>query len=144
MSRLTRDGTAEPVSRDEILRRERGQQNINFPFSADHEQDWQLDAVGPHSCYIPGMMIIRTYIHTYGLGPVHRMGTGTGTGTEARTVAEMGTGTRITGTGTRIGSGRAEERRKSARNRKMVVDAVREMGDSSGKRKNVEKKGLVQ
>ena len=37
----------------------------------------------------------------------HRMGTGTGTGTEARTVAEMGTGTRIRGTGTRIGSERA-------------------------------------
>ena len=35
-------------------------------------------------------------------------GNRTGTGTEARTVAEMGTGTRITGT--RIGSGRAEER----------------------------------
>ena len=32
MSRLTRDGTAEPVSRDQILRRERGQGNI-FVFS---------------------------------------------------------------------------------------------------------------
>ena len=41
MSRLTRDGTAEPVSRDQILRRERGQRNIRFPCSADHEQDWQ-------------------------------------------------------------------------------------------------------
>ena len=39
MSRLTRDGTAEPVSRDQILRHERGQGNINFPCSADHEQD---------------------------------------------------------------------------------------------------------
>ena len=39
MSRLTRDGTAEPVSRDQILRRERGQENNNFPCSADHEQD---------------------------------------------------------------------------------------------------------
>ena len=38
MSRLTRDGTAEPVSRDQILRREREQGNINFPSSADHEQ----------------------------------------------------------------------------------------------------------
>ena len=28
MSRLTRDGTAEPISRDQILRRERGQGNI--------------------------------------------------------------------------------------------------------------------
>ena len=39
MSRLTRDATAEPVSRDQILRRERGQENNNFPCSADHEQD---------------------------------------------------------------------------------------------------------
>ena len=41
MSRLGRDGTAEPVSGDQILRRERGQGNIHFPCSADHEQDWQ-------------------------------------------------------------------------------------------------------
>ena len=33
-----RDGTAEPVSRDQILRRIRGQENIHFPCSADHEQ----------------------------------------------------------------------------------------------------------
>ena len=39
MSRLTRDGTAETVSRDQILRRERGQGIINFPYSADYEQD---------------------------------------------------------------------------------------------------------
>ena len=72
-------------------------------------------------------------------------GTGTGTGTEARTVAEMGTGTAITGAGTRIGSGRAEERRKSARDRKIVVDAVRELGETRVEReKNVEKKGLIQ
>ena len=31
MSRLTRDGTAEPVSRDQILRHARGQENIFFP-----------------------------------------------------------------------------------------------------------------
>ena len=42
MSKLTRDGTAEPVSRDQILRRERGQRIIHFACSAaDHEQDWQ-------------------------------------------------------------------------------------------------------
>ena len=40
MSKLTRDGTAEPVSRDLILRRKRGQGNIIFTCcSADHEQD---------------------------------------------------------------------------------------------------------
>ena len=51
MSRLTRDGTAELVSRDQILRRrEHGQENINFPFSADHEKDWQPYPVDPYSC----------------------------------------------------------------------------------------------
>ena len=66
-----------------------------------------------------------------------------GTGTEARTVVEMGTGTTITGT--RIGLGRAEGRRKSARNRKIVVDAVRETGETRVEsEKNVDKKGLVQ
>ena len=49
MSRLTRDGIAEPVSRDQILRRERGQGNIHFTCSADHEQDWQPYPVGPYS-----------------------------------------------------------------------------------------------
>ena len=43
MSSLTRDGNAEPVSRDQILRRERGQKKRkHFPSLADHEQDWQL------------------------------------------------------------------------------------------------------
>ena len=51
MGRLTRDGTAEPVSRDQILRRERGKENIMFPCSADHEQDWQPYPVDPYSCY---------------------------------------------------------------------------------------------
>ena len=42
MSKLARDGTAQPVLRDRILRRERGQRIIDFPCSAaDHEQDWQ-------------------------------------------------------------------------------------------------------
>ena len=53
MSRLTRDGTAEPVSQDQILRREHGQgNNIHFPCSADHEQDWQPYPVDPYSCYM--------------------------------------------------------------------------------------------
>ena len=38
---MTRDGAAEPVSRDQILRRERGQGNINFHSLADYKQDWQ-------------------------------------------------------------------------------------------------------
>ena len=49
LSRLTRDGTAEPISRDQILRHARGQGNIDFPCSADHEQDWQPYPVDPYS-----------------------------------------------------------------------------------------------
>ena len=52
MSRLTRDGTAEPVSRDQILRRESGQGNNIFPCLADNVQDWQPYAVDTHSCHI--------------------------------------------------------------------------------------------
>ena len=52
MDRLARDGTAEPVSRDQILRRERGQGNIQFSCSADpREKDWQPYPVDPYSCY---------------------------------------------------------------------------------------------
>ena len=64
MSRLTRDGTAEPVSRDQTLRHARGQGNyyINFPCSADHEQDWQHSyPVDPYSAICDD----HTYIHIY-------------------------------------------------------------------------------
>ena len=60
MSRLTRDGTAELVSRDQILRHVRGQENIHFPRSADHEQDWQPYPVDPYSAKVYVMTI-----HTY-------------------------------------------------------------------------------
>ena len=49
MSKLTQDGTAKPVSRDQILRRERGQGNIHSLCSADHEQVWQSYPVDPYS-----------------------------------------------------------------------------------------------
>ena len=59
-SRLTRDGTAEPVSRDQILRHARGQGNIHFPCSADHKQDWQPYPVDPYSAICND----HTYTHT--------------------------------------------------------------------------------
>ena len=60
MSRLTRDGTVEPVSRDQTLRRVRGQgNNIHFPCSADHEQDCQPYPVDPYSA------ICDDHIYTY-------------------------------------------------------------------------------
>ena len=43
MSRLTRDGTAEPVSRDQILRREGEEKNIHFYCPADHKQECPVD-----------------------------------------------------------------------------------------------------
>ena len=52
MSRLTRDGTAEPSSRDQILTRERGQGSIHFPRSADHKQDRQLFPADPYSSFL--------------------------------------------------------------------------------------------
>ena len=59
MSKLTRDGTAEPVSRDQILRRERGQRIIHFPCSAaDHEQDWQ-------PCPVVRAIHTNIVLHTY-------------------------------------------------------------------------------
>ena len=58
MSRLTRDETAEPVSRNQILRHERGQGNIHLSCSADHVQDWQPYPVDSYSCY----MCDNTYI----------------------------------------------------------------------------------
>ena len=60
MNRLTRDGTAEPVSRDQILRHARGQGDVHFPCSADHEQDWQPYPDDPYSAICDD----HTYIHT--------------------------------------------------------------------------------
>ena len=52
MSRLTRDRTTEPVLRDQIFRRLRGQENIHFPYLADHEQGWQSYPLDPYSAII--------------------------------------------------------------------------------------------
>ena len=61
----TRDGTAEPILRDQILRRERAQGNINFPRSADHEKDWQPYPIDPYSskCDDPTIYIIWNLTH---------------------------------------------------------------------------------
>ena len=66
MSRLTRNGTAEPVSQDQILRHARGQGNVHFPCSADHEQDWQPYPVDPYSAICDD----HTYIHGTGVQSV--------------------------------------------------------------------------
>ena len=63
MGRLTRDGTAEPVSRDQIPRRERGQGNIHFPCSDDHEQDWQPYSVDLLLLHVKTIHTYITYVH---------------------------------------------------------------------------------
>ena len=65
MCRLTRDGMAEPVSRDQILGRELGQGTIHFPCSADQEQDCQPYPVDPYSAICDDLTCIHIYIHIY-------------------------------------------------------------------------------
>ena len=53
-------GRLNPVSRGQILRRVRGQGDIHFPCSADHEQDWQPYPADPYSACDD-----HSYRHTY-------------------------------------------------------------------------------
>ena len=62
MSRLTRDGTAEPVSRDQILRHARGQGNIIFSVQLTTSRIGNLTRLIHTLLYV---MTIHTYIHTY-------------------------------------------------------------------------------
>ena len=62
MSRLTRDGTAEPVSRDQIIRRERGQGNIKIPVQVTTSRIGNLTWLLLLLLYV---MAIHIYIHTY-------------------------------------------------------------------------------
>ena len=62
MSRLTRDGTAEPFSRDQILRHARGQGNIIFPVQLTTSRIGNLTRLIHTLLYA---MTIHTYIHTY-------------------------------------------------------------------------------
>ena len=61
MSRLTRDGTAEPVSRDQILRHARGQGDIIFPVQLTTSRIGNLTGLIHTLLYV---MTIHTYIHT--------------------------------------------------------------------------------
>ena len=61
MSRLTRDGTAEPVSRDQILRHARGQGNIIFPVQLTTSRIGNLTRLIHTLLYV---MTICTLLHT--------------------------------------------------------------------------------
>ena len=53
MTRLTRDGTAEPVSRNQILTGAKADKEMSiFLALAHHVQDWQPYPVDPFSCYM--------------------------------------------------------------------------------------------
>ena len=62
MSRLTRDGTAEPVSRDQILRHAQGQGNIIFPVQLTTSRIGNLTRLIHTLLYV---MTIHTYNPTY-------------------------------------------------------------------------------
>ena len=62
MSRLTRDGTAEPISRDQILRHARGQGNIIFPVQLTTSRIGHLTRLIRTLLYVITMHI---YIHAY-------------------------------------------------------------------------------
>ena len=66
MSRLTRDGTAEPVSRDQILRHARGQGNTIFPVQLTTSR------IGNLTRLIHTLLYVMT-IHTYTGGWSHRI-----------------------------------------------------------------------
>ena len=61
MSRLTRDGTAEPISRDQILRHARGQGILIFPVRLTTSRIGCLTRLIHTLLYV---MTIHTYIHT--------------------------------------------------------------------------------
>ena len=61
MSRLTRDGTAEPISRDQILRHARGQGDILFPVQLTTSRIGNLTRL-IHT--LPYVMTIHTYLQT--------------------------------------------------------------------------------
>ena len=60
MSRLTRDGTAEPVSREQILRHVREQGNIIFPIQLTTSRIGDLTRLIHTMLYV---MTIHTYIY---------------------------------------------------------------------------------
>ena len=62
MSRLTRDGTAEPVSRDQILRHARVQGKIIFPVQLTTSRIGNLTRLIHTLLYV---MTIHTYIHIH-------------------------------------------------------------------------------
>ena len=62
MSRLTRDGTAEPVWRDQILRHARRQGNMIFPVQLTTSRIGNLTRLIHTLLYV---MTIHTYIHTW-------------------------------------------------------------------------------
>ena len=62
MGRLTRDGTAEPVSRDQILRHERGQGKIYFPVQLTTRRTGKITRL------IHNLVTICVTTHAYMLG----------------------------------------------------------------------------
>ena len=65
---LTWGRDAEPVTRDQILGRERGQRKTHFSCSGDHEQGWHSYAVDPSSAEIADSTICSNFVCDGGRG----------------------------------------------------------------------------
>ena len=65
MSRLTRDGTAEPVSRDQILRHARGQGNIIFPVQLTTSRIGNLTRLIHTLLYVMTIHTLLLFVVTY-------------------------------------------------------------------------------
>ena len=75
MSRLTRDGTAEPVSRDQILRHARGQGNTIFPVQLTTSRIGNLTRLIHTLLYVMTIHIYIVYLYCFvcvQVGVVHR------------------------------------------------------------------------
>ena len=68
MSRLTRDGTAEPVSRDQILRHARGQENIIFPVQLTTSRIGNLTRLIHTLLYVMTIHPYMAFNHCLGVG----------------------------------------------------------------------------
>ena len=73
MSRLTRDGTTEPVSRDQILRRVRGPNNISFSLFSRPRAGLTTFTVNSYSAICDDHTYIHTVIHTFSTDYIDRL-----------------------------------------------------------------------
>ena len=149
MSRLTRDGMAEPISRDQILRHARGQGKIIFPVQLTTSRIGNLTRLIHTLLYV---MTIHTYIGAgvetgMGVNEGAQDGNGDGSGDRAGMGTEVETHRRTpdgNGDGPKVSSedgignegngneGRVGDGEKEAKKRKKPLNSCRRQGGNGG------------